>query len=470
VKEFEYDLVAIGGGTAGLVSAAGASYIGARSALVERDRLGGDCLWTGCVPSKALIASARLAHAMRNADELGLVGSDPAHAFSEVMERMRHARGVVAHHDEPERFREMGVGVHFGRARFLDSERIEVEGVGRIRAPRFVVATGAVASVPPIPGLDEAGYLTHATAFEQTTLPARLVVLGAGPIGLEFAQLYHRLGAEVTVVEMLPRILPREEPDVAEALRSILEEEGIRLHVRTRASEVRLEGGDKIVVSEDGERFEGDEIFVATGRRPATAGLDLEKAGIAVADGSVRVDDGLRTTSRRAWAAGDVTGGPQFTHVADYMAKTVVRNALLPLSRSIDYSTVPRVTYTDPEVAHVGLSSDEAEVRGGTSHRYDFADLDRAIVDGATAGFVRISADRKGRGLGGTVLAHGAGDLLLPVVLAMKHGLTLGDVTDTIFPYPTMSEGVLRAAQGYRRSQLDTMGGRILKKVVSWLA
>jgi len=469
MNEQEYDLVAIGGGTAGLVASAGAAYLGARPALIEKEALGGDCLWTGCVPSKALLASARLAHAMRHADELGLQGASPEHAFREVMERMRSARETVAHHDDPERFREMGVSVHFGTARFVGPETVDVEGVGRIRSKRFVVATGAVPFTPPVEGLEEAGYLNHATAFDENELPERIVVLGGGPIGLEFSQVYARLGARVTVVEMADQILPAEDRDVAETLQGFLEDEGIDVRTGFRAASVESDGGEKTVISSEEERLACDEIFVAAGRRPHTDGLELERAGVERDRAAVRVDDTLRSTASTVWAAGDVTGGLQFTHVADYMAKTVLRNALFPFSSKVDYSTVPWVTYTDPEVAHVGLGQEDAEARGGSTYRYELSDLDRAIVDGQGKGFVKITADGKGRVLGGTIVAHGAGELLQPVVLAMKHGLTLSDLSDTIWPYPTMAEGVKRTADAYQRTRLEGTGGRILKKVVSWL-
>ncbi|MDX1646533.1 MAG: FAD-dependent oxidoreductase, partial [Longimicrobiales bacterium] len=295
----EYDLVAIGGGTAGLVSAAGAAYLGVRPALVERRALGGDCLWTGCVPSKALIASARLAHAMRHADRLGLVSAAPKHAFAEVMERMRAARHVVEHHDDPERFRGMGVDVHFGGARFVSEGEVEVEGVGRIRSDRFVLATGAEPAVPPLPGLSEAGYLDHTTLFDIDTLPHRLTVLGAGPVGLEMAQVMARLGSRVTVVEMEPRILPQDDPDVSERLLRILEGEGIRFRLGARAEAVESGGGAKRVEVARGAPVEGDEILVATGRRPMLEGLELERAGIRTENGAVRVDGRLRTSNKR---------------------------------------------------------------------------------------------------------------------------------------------------------------------------
>jgi pyruvate/2-oxoglutarate dehydrogenase complex dihydrolipoamide dehydrogenase (E3) component len=469
MKTFEYDLVAIGGGTAGLVSAAGASYLGVRAGLIEKEALGGDCLWTGCIPSKALIASARLAHAMRNAEALGLKGAPPAHLFSEVMERMRRVRGAVAHHDDPERFRKMGVGIHFGSARFLGPETLEVEGVGRIRSKRIVLATGAVPAIPPIPGLAEAGFLTHATAFDEVTLPESIVILGGGPIGLEFAQVYRRLGAKVTVVEMLSRLLPREDPDVALALQEILEEEGVRFRTGARGVGVRVEEGRKIVSLEDGSEATGHEIFVAAGRRPLVEGLELGRAGIETVGSAVRVDSRLRTTGDGVWAAGDVTGGPQFTHMADYMAKAVLQNAIFPIKKKVKYGNIPRVTYTDPEVAHIGLSQEEGEAQGGTTYTYPFDDLDRAMVDGETKGFVKITADRRGRIMGATILGHGAGELLMPLVLAKTNGLTLGKISATVFPYPTRVEGVKRAADAFQRSRLEGTGGKVLKKVVSWL-
>jgi pyruvate/2-oxoglutarate dehydrogenase complex dihydrolipoamide dehydrogenase (E3) component len=465
----EYDLVAVGGGTAGLVSAAGGAYLGIRSAIVERAALGGDCLWTGCVPSKALIASARLAHAMRHADRLGLQPAAPKHAFADVMARMRSARGVVEHHDDPERFRAMGVDVHFGSARFLSPREVEVDGVGRIRSRRFVIATGAVPVAPPIPGLEEIGYLDHHTLFDIDELPARVGVLGGGPIGLEIAQVLARLGARVTVLERMPRVLPKEDEDIAAMLLEMLRAEGIDIRVGEKVVGVERDGDARALLTEGGGRTVVDEIFVATGRRPALDGLELDRAGVEVRDGAVVVDDSLRTSSPGIWAAGDVTGGLQFTHVADYMAKTVLRNALIPGSVRVDYDNVPWVTYTDPEVAHVGWSQERAEAEGGTTYTYGLDDLDRAIVDGTDRGIVKISADRRGRILGATILGSHAGELLMPVVLARKHGLRLSDLSGTIFPYPTMVEGVKRASDAFQRARLEGTGGKVLKKVIGWL-
>ena len=465
----EYDLLAIGGGTAGLVSAAGAAYLGARSALVEKAALGGDCLWTGCVPSKALIASARLAHAMKDAGRLGLEGVAPAHAFGDVMSRMRGARATVAHHDDPQRFRDMGVDVHFGAARFIGPDTVEVEGVGRIRSKRIVVATGARSVAPQVPGLEEAGYLTHVTALDRDDLPATLVVLGGGAIGLEFAQVYARLGATVTVLEMLPQVLPKEDEDVAALLVQHLEDEGIAVHTGVQATAVEVEGCTKTVVTGDGRRFGAQEIFVATGRRPRTDDLGLDVAGVALDGSAIRVNARLRTTARGIWAAGDVTGGLQFTHVADYMAKVVIQNALFPVKTKVDYSTVPWVTYTDPEIAHVGLGQQEAESRGARTYTFELSDLDRSIVDGETGGLVKISADGKGRILGASVVGSFAGELIFPLVMAMKHGISLAKLSGTIFPYPTRMEGLKRSADAFQRERLEGSAGRLLRKAVSWL-
>jgi len=466
----EYDLVAVGGGTAGLVTAAGSAYLGARPALVEKHALGGDCLWTGCVPSKALLATARRAAHMARARDLGLPSAPPEVDFRTAMERMRKARERVAHHDDPERFRKMGVAVHFGTARFTGPGRLEVEGVGTLQSRRIVIATGARPALPPVPGLEGSGYLTHETAFDQNELPPSMIILGGGPIGLEFAQIYSRLGARVTVVEMLPEILPAEDPDVALALRESMEEEGVNFLLGSGAQAVEREGEHRVVVTQDGNRVRARGLFVATGRRPNTDGLELDRAGVALDNAAVLVDDRLRASAKGVWAAGDVTGGLQFTHAADAMSRTVVRNALLPFSSRSDLSNVPRVTYTDPEVAHVGLTEAEASQWGGTTYRYPMDDLDRAIADGATRGFVKISADRKGRILGASIVAAGAGELLLPLVLARKHGLRLPDISNTIFPYPTMVEGVKRTADAYQRARLDGKAGQILRKVVRWLA
>lgn len=470
MKAQDFDLIAIGGGTGGLVAAAGAAYLGVDSALVEKSALGGDCLWTGCVPSKALIASSRLAHEMENAGRLGLTPASPDGDFPNVMRRLREARAVVEHHDDPERFRAMGVTVEFGAARFVGPDTVEVEGVGRLRSRRIVVATGAVPIAPPIPGLAEIGYLDHHTLWDLDDLPSRLVVLGGGPIGVEMGQALSRLGAQVDVVEMSPRILPRDDAELSGRLKRLLEAEGMRFHLGTRAERIERDGEAKVVVTDSGARLSCDQIFVATGRRPATDGLGLDVAGIESEAGAVRVDDRLRTSNRGVWAVGDVTGGMQFTHVAEHMARTVLRNALVPGSRRISYETVPTVTYTDPEFAHVGPAHEESAARGGRTLTYELDDLDRAIVDGTARGVVKVTADARGRVMSASVLGSHAGDLLFPWVLAKQNGIRLSKVSGTIFPYPTMVESVKRMSDAFQRERLDAPSGRLLKRIVRWLA
>jgi pyruvate/2-oxoglutarate dehydrogenase complex dihydrolipoamide dehydrogenase (E3) component len=466
----DFDLIAIGGGTAGLVAASGAAYLGARVALIERSALGGDCLWTGCVPSKALLASARTAATLRGADRHGLTSVTPVIETASVLERVRAARARVAEHDDPEKIRARGIDVIFGTARFSGPGRLDVEGMGALRSSRIVIATGARPTVPPLPGLEAAGFLTHEDVFDLQDLPRSVVILGAGPIGMEFAQAFARLGVDVTVVEMRAEVLPASDPEAAAVVREALTAEGVAFRLGVTVDRVEMEDDRRVLHMESGDRIGADAIFVATGRRPHLAELNLERAGVRTDEaGAVAVNSRLATNVRGIWAAGDVAGGPQFTHAADAMAKTVVRNALLPFSSRSDLSNVPTVTYTDPELAELGLSRADAESRGGTTYRYSFSDLDRAIADDTTEGFARITADSRGRILGATVVARGAGDLIMPLVLARRHKLTLADISNTTFPYPTMAEGVKRTADAFQRARLEGKAGTLLRKVVGWL-
>ncbi|WP_419939105.1 dihydrolipoyl dehydrogenase family protein [Candidatus Palauibacter sp.] len=463
-----FDIVAIGGGTAGLVTAAGSAGLGASVALIERDRLGGDCLWTGCVPSKALISSARVAHHFRDAAAHGLRPVQPQIEGADVLASVRAARAEIEPHDDPERFRAMGVDVVEGAARFVSPHEVEVDG-RRIRARRFVVASGSRAAVPPIPGLEEAGYFTHAEAFDRDTIPASLAVVGGGPIGVELAQAFRRLGSEVTVVELLNRLMVREEPELAELLTSRLRGEGIEIrtgHVVTRVDRAGDRRRVTIAAAGDAvgdhpaaapETSEVDEVLVAAGRAPNTEDMGLDAAGVETAKGWVTVDSKLRTSRKHIFAAGDVIGGFLFTHVADHEARTVVQNALFPVRANIDYGVIPWCTYTEPELAHVGLTEAEAEDRHGSAvsaHVYDIGNLDRAIAERAAIGRVKIVVGKGGRILGGHILAPGAGTMIAEISLAMKAGVKLGTLGSLVHPYPTMSEGVKRTADAYRRSTL----------------
>ena len=468
-----YDIIAVGGGTAGLVTGAGASLLGARAALIERDALGGDCLWTGCVPSKALIASAHAAQLRRDSGRLGLFGKAVPADFGSVMQSMRQAREAVSHHDDPARFRDMGVDVVFGTAEFTAGDTVRV-GDRTLKARRIVVATGSRPAVPPIPGLEEAGYLTHQSVLDLTEAPSSVALIGGGPIGVEFAQILQRLAVPVTVFEALPQILGQEDPDASVVVRDALLAEGVVIHSGVSILRVEISGADRTVVWKltDGpeQRTTVGRIFVAAGRLANSDGLGLENIGVETNDGGVVVNQQLQSTRPGIWAAGDVSGGRQFTHLADYQARLVLRNALTPFPAKADYRVVPWVTFCDPEVARVGHSEPEARAAGLRPRvfRYDFEDLDRAIVDRRREGFVKIVTAPNGTILGATIVGRGAGELITPVVLAMQRRMKIAALSSFIYPYPTMSEAVKRAAELSRRAQLDSFGGRLLKRIIRW--
>ena len=459
-----YDLVVIGGGTAGLVASAGAANLGARTALVERHRLGGECLWTGCVPSKALIGSARIADLMRRTAEFG-IDDRPAEptAFSGVLDSVRRVRERVQPHDDPSRFRGLGVDVlENTHARFLSPDRVEA-GDRVLQSRRFLIATGSRPAIPPIAGLDHTDYYTHESAFEGPGLPASVVILGGGPIGIEFAQAYSRLGVTVTVVEMAPGILPREDRELAAALEKRLQADHIVLLTGHRAVSAERRNGQTVLrvaptdrTDVEAREVRAETVFIATGRTANVADLGLEEAGVEAGPEGVRVDGRLRTSRRHIFAAGDVTGGLRFTHVADHEARSVLRNALFPGGSRVDYSVVPWAIFTDPPVARVGLTEEEAGDRLGKIrvYRYDTADLDRVITDRETGGLVKLITDARGRLVGGHVLAPSAGTMIVEVALAMRHGLRVSDLSSLVHPYPTMSEGIRRTADMYYRAKL----------------
>jgi len=458
MAESTYDIAIVGGGTAGLVTAAGAAALGARVALVERAALGGDCLWHGCVPSKALIAAARRRHDGTGGD------------WSDAVAWMRAARERVGRHDRPERFRGMGVDVVFGPARLAGSSRVVVDG-RVVRANRLVLATGATPVAPPIPGLEDVGYLTYQTALELHTLARSVVILGGGPIGLEFAQVFARFGATVTVLEALSEVLPREDPEAGRLIRARLAAEGVTVRTAVNVVRAASESAETVLYTASGERFAGAALFIASGRRSDVRGLEPERAGVEVDGGAVRVDRRLETTQRGIWAAGDVTGGPQFTHLADYTARLVVQNALTPLKATADYRAVPSVTFTDPEVARVGMTLHEARAADlrCEEYRYEFADLDRAIVDGAELGFCKVVTRPNGRILGATIVGRGAGELITLLSLAMRQRIPLPHLARQVFPYPTMSEIIRRTADAWYRAKYGaTARGRLLRRLVRW--
>jgi len=455
-----YDLMVIGGGTAGLVAAAGGASLGARVALIERDKMGGECLNYGCVPSKALIRSAKVASLMRRAGEFGL-GPVPVEVdFPAVVARMRSVQRESGEADSPERFRRLGVEVFLGEeARFVGPREVSVNG-SVLRARSVIVATGSRAKPPPVDGLEEVGHVDNVSVLELEKLPRSMVIIGSGPIGTEYAQIFARLGSRVELISSRANPLPIEEPEVGEALKGYLEEDGVRVHGGFRAEEARLEGGMKVVLARNksGESIElrGEEILVAAGRAPTVDGLGLENAGVEVGEGGLKVDERLMTTAEGVYAAGDITGVLRFTHAAEYQGRIALQNALFPVRRKADYRFVPWATFTDPEVARVGLTEQEAWERHGRvrTYRYALPDLDRAITDRETKGFVKLVTGRRGKILGGHIIGAEAGNMISEVVLAMRRGVPVGELSQTVHVYPTMSEGVKKAGDAYYREKL----------------
>ncbi len=456
-----YNLVVIGGGPAGLVAAFGAAGLGGRVALVERGMLGGDCLISGCVPSKALLRSAHAAQAARDAAELG-VQTTVEVDFPAVMARMRRLRADIGPHDSAERLRAAGIDVFFGSARFAGPDTVQV-GDRTLHFARCLIATGARAAMPPIPGLVEAGALTNEELFNLTERPARLVVLGAGVIGCEMAQAFARLGSTVTVVDRVDRVLPREEPEASALVAARLARDGITLVLSAAVARIERADAARVVVLSDGRTLVGDALLVATGRTP-NVDLDLDRAGVAVGKAGITVDDHLRTANPRIYAAGDVIGQAQFTHAADHMARIVLRNALFPSPPArVSALVIPRVTYTHPEVAAVGLSAQDAAADPTlTVYTVGIGDTDRGRTDGETEGYARVVVDGKGRIRGATVVGEAAGELLAPLTLAVTHRVTMGQLASTIHPYPTRSELVFKLASLWNKERLTPMAAKLL--------
>lgn len=465
-----YNLVVLGAGTAGLVAAAGAAGMGATVALVERRLMGGDCLNVGCVPSKAIIRSARVAFETRHAQRLGIrVPATPEVDFAAVMERMRRIRAGIAPHDCASRFAEhYGVDVYFGAARFTGRDTVEVAGT-TLRFAKAVIATGARAAVPPIPGLEEAGFLTNHDVFNLTERPRRLGVVGGGPIGCELAQTFARLGSDVTLIEAGDQLLLREDRDAAEIIHSSLERDGVRVVLSAPLDRVEVAGKEKVLTlvgTEGADRVCVDEIFLGLGRIPNVEGLDLEAAGVAYDRAGVRVDDFLRTTNRRVFASGDVCLPYKFTHTAEAASRAVIQNALFPGPRKrISKLIIPWCTYTDPEIAHVGLYPNQAVSKGIEIDTYVVAmsEVDRAVAEGDDEGFLKVHV-KKGSDtiLGATIVARHAGEMISEITTAMTGGLGLGAFAGIIHPYPTRTEVIRKAADAYNRTRLTPTVARLL--------
>jgi pyruvate/2-oxoglutarate dehydrogenase complex dihydrolipoamide dehydrogenase (E3) component len=470
-----YNLVVIGGGTAGLVTAAGAAGLGAKVALVERELLGGDCLTVGCVPSKALLRSARAAAQVRDAGEFGVRVPDGWQVdFPAVMERMRRIRADLSPHDSAARFRGLGVDVFLGAGKFTGSDTVEVGGK-TLRFRRAVIATGARALRPTTPGLADAGFLTNETVFALTELPRRLAVIGAGPIGCELAQAFARFGARVTLLGNHPQVLPKEDREAAAVVETALLRDGVTLTLGCEVTRVEMRGTDKVLHLACGgatQELAVDEILVGAGRVPNVDGLNLDGVGVAFDRRTgITVDDRLRTTHSRIYAAGDICSKYKFTHAADAMARIVIQNTLFKGRAKASALTVPWCTYTDPEIAHVGLSEHEAKERGIAYRVFaqELSGVDRAILDGETTGFVKVLAHpKRDTILGATIVAAHAGDLISEITLAMVAGRGLGTIAKTIHPYPTQAESIKKVADAYNRTRLTSTVKWLFDKWLAW--
>jgi pyruvate/2-oxoglutarate dehydrogenase complex dihydrolipoamide dehydrogenase (E3) component len=477
--EHVFNVVVIGAGTGGLVTAAGTAGLGGRVALIERNKMGGDCLNFGCVPSKALISSARLIQQIRNAEKWGLDRQEPQFAFEKIFDRMRARRAKIAPNDSQERFESLGVEVFRGEGRFISPHELEVDG-HKLHAQNFVIATGSRATIPSIEGLEAVPYFTNETIFDELKQkPASMIVLGGGPIGCELAQTFCRLGVRVTVVQRRSQLLPREDRDVADFLEGCLTSEGVRVIKNTNARSVR-ENGDGTIALQLFDRESScqtetpvvaDALLIAVGRTPNFRKLRLKAARVEFGESGVHVNEFLQTSQPHIYAVGDVVGPFQFTHMADAQARVVVRNILMPfqfLRQKMNYSVVPWCTYTDPEVAHVGLSEKEAQ-KNATAHdlfRIDLSDVDRAVVEDEDVGFAKILTSKgSDKILGATIVGTHAGDLLHEFVLAMSAKIGLGKIASAIHAYPTLAELARKAGDKYNKRRLTPRA----RKIFSWL-
>ena len=466
-----YNLVVIGAGTAGLVSAAAAAALGAKVALVERERMGGDCLNYGCVPSKALIRSARAAAEVRGAGRFGVaVDGAIGVEFGAVMARMRRLRAELSRNDSADRFTRLGVDLFFGTARFSGADRVAVEGA-TLRFRRAIIATGSRPRVPAIPGLQEAGYLTNETIFSLAELPRRLAVIGGGPLGCELAQAFARFGSKVTLVEAASRVLPQAEPEASEIVARALARDGVALMAGRQVIKVVRRGAEKAVElanSSGQEKISAGEILIGTGREAAIEDLDPEAAHVAYDKSTgIKVDDFLRTSNRRIYAAGDVATAARFTHTADAAARIAVSNALFGTRRRFSALVPVSVVYTSPEVAQAGLGVTQAKSRALAVQTWTqpFREVDRALIDDETDGLVKLTAlTRRGRLVGATIVGEHAGETVSELALAIAVGARLADLARLVHPYPTQAEAIRKAADAYYRSRLTPGVRRLLER------
>jgi len=472
-----YNLVVIGAGTAGLVVAAGAAGLGAKVALIEKHLMGGDCLNVGCVPSKSIIRSSRVVADIRHSQQFGIHLTDGVEIdFAAVMERMRKIRSDISHNDSAQRFQnQLGVDIFLGEGRFSGKDTIEVAGQ-TLRFKKAVIATGARATKPNIPGLEQAGYLTNETVFNLTEKPKRLAVIGGGPIGCELAQTFQRLGSQVVLLHKNTHILDKEDANAAEIVQKAFIEAGINLILDSQINRVELVNGEKTIYYQsqgNDNSVTVDEILIGAGRTPNIEGLNLADVGVEYdAKKGVLVNDNLQTTNPLIYAAGDVCMKWKFTHAADFAARIVIQNSLFFGRKKLSALTMPWCTYTDPEIAHVGMSESEAKEKGIEVNTFfiPFNQVDRAIADGETEGFVKIHV-KKGSDkiVGATIVARHAGEMISEITLAMVNKIGLGKIASVIHPYPTQAEAIRKAADAYNRTRLTPLVKNLFSSWLSWI-
>ena len=486
-----YDMVVVGGGTAGLITAAIAAGLGAKVAMVERELLGGDCLNYGCVPSKGLLSVSRRLGILRRGHDYGIAPAKGGADFGAVMERMRRLRAGISHHDGAARFTELGVDVFLGTGRFTRENLLEVKPLGSddkqgssnsnatgetvtLKFKRAVIATGARPLVFPVPGLEDVPYLTNLSLFSLTELPESMAIVGAGPIGVEMAQAFVRFGCKVTIIAMDRHILPREDPEAAAVVQAALAKDGVVFELGAKMKSAEMRNGKKVVVFErDGEDREvvASELLLAMGRAANVDGLGLEDAGVEFDRRGIQVNDNLRSTNKRIFAAGDVAGSYQFTHAADAMARLVIRNAFFFGRGKVSDLTMPWSTYTDPEVAHVGLYASESEKAGCelATLRMDFAAIDRSILEGDTEGFAKVVFEKKsGKLRGATVVGAHGGELLGEMLIAVNKRMKVTELSAIIHPYPTSVSIWGRLGDQASGARLTPSVAKLLKRIIGW--
>ena len=468
MSKYEFDVIVIGGGAAGLTSSGVAANLGAKTMMIEKAKLGGDCTWSGCIPSKVLLKAGKVANEIRSASKYGLVDQEPKIDFSKVIAHVQKTiQDVYEDADDPKIYEDMGIEVVHGEAKFTGSHSINITlsdgSVRTVTSRYFVIATGASAFVPPIKGLESVPYMTNETLFENGNQPRRLAIIGGGPIGIEMSQAFSNLGSEVTILDSADRVMVKDDPELVQILMDVLKQQGVSFELGADIKEIRMDGETILISYEKGgeqKELKVDALLVATGRRANINGIGLDKADVRTNKNGIEVNNNCRTNQAHIYAVGDVTGRFQFTHMSEHMAKVAVTNMLLKIPMKIDQERVPWATFTEPELAHVGMNEEQLKTKGISfeAYKFPYSKIDRAITDGATTGLIKIFARKlDGKIYGASIVGAQAGDLISQYAVAMRNGVTLRNIADTIHPYPTYGLGARRAAdQWYIKNQSES--------------